>query len=69
MYQVMLQSQNNSPYAGNSTDVTDAPTLDTAFFVGATKVTVCGRESRKSEKERIQNKGDKIQQATLLCIN
>lgn len=57
MYQAMLLGQKSNPYADNSPDVKAALTQDMASFVGAVKVTACERESRRSGKKRIQNKG------------
>lgn len=57
MHQAMLLGQNSTPYADNSPDVKAVLTPDMASFVGEVKVTACERESRRSEKERIQNKG------------
>ena len=57
MHQAMLLGQNSTPYADNSPDVKPVLTPDMASFVGEVKVTACERESRRSEKERIQNKG------------
>ena len=54
MHQAMPLSRNIDPHAGSSNDAKDVPIQDTASSVGPVKVTVCGRESKKSEKGRIK---------------
>lgn len=52
MHQAMPLSRNSDPHAGGSNNAKGVPIQDTAFSVGPVKVTVCGRESKKSEKGR-----------------
>ena len=59
MHQAMPLSRNIDPHAGSSNDAKDVPIQDTASSVGPVKVTVCGRESKKSEKGRIKSNGIK----------
>lgn len=54
MHQAMPLSRNIDPHAGSSNDAKDVPIQDTASSVGPVKVTVCGQESKKSEKGRIK---------------